>query len=273
MNRDEYEKLPSICSMGILIFDPIWSEKAHRSGDNEFLYIRKGKVKLEIDGSKFAAGAGDILFVPQGTVHRDEFDIGSELEVLIIHFLWEAENDFFSKVSNKALKSLPASEKALIMEMADHLRLDFSGHTDEDILVARSRFHTMLLLILRAVEKENAKKENSHSLSPGKEKNRKLMTDAKKFLEKHYSEKISLDEIAEHLSVSPFHLSRVFSQESNFSLFSYLTSLRMNKAETLIRDGKMNVSEAAYAVGYEDSSYFSKAFKKYFGRKPSEIVS
>ena len=268
MDPDEYEKLPSIRSMGILIFDPIWSEKAHRSGSNEFLYIRKGKVKLEIADTKFAAGEGDMLFVPKATVHRDEFDIGSELEVLIIHFLWEAEEDFFSRVSNRALKNLPLSEKALIMELADHLRLDFSGHTNEDMLVARSRFHAMLLLMLRAVEKNKAPAKSS----PGKSKNSRLMTDAKKFLEKHYCEKISLDEIARHLSVSPFHLSRVFSQESNFSLFSYLTSLRMNKAETLIRDGKMNVSEAAYAVGYEDSSYFSKAFKKYFGRKPSDIV-
>ncbi|MDD4538867.1 MAG: helix-turn-helix transcriptional regulator, partial [Lentisphaeria bacterium] len=80
-----------------------------------------------------------------------------------------------------------------------------------------------------------------------------------------------LEMLAEFLSVSPFFLSRVFNSESGFSLSEYLTMVRMNQAKTLLLDGRMNVSEIADAVGYEDSGYFSKVFKRHFGCSPSSM--
>lgn len=272
MRLEGFEALPEIRSMGVCLFDPVWSERAHETKVNEFLYVRKGRVKLEIGGAKFAAGPGDMLFVPARTQHRDEFDIRSELEVFMIFFSWAAERDFFGKVSNAAIKALSKSERDGILKLVDMLREDFLGHEAMDSLISRSRMHTMLLSLLRAVSKTESGSAESASGKAGDRKRRKLMLEAKRFLEGHYMERLSLEDIAAHLSVSPFHLSHVFSRESNFSLFEYLTSLRMERAKLLIEEGRMNVSEAAFAVGYENFSYFSKSFKRHFGRSPSSFA-
>jgi two-component system response regulator YesN len=98
------------------------------------------------------------------------------------------------------------------------------------------------------------------------------MLAARQYLAEHYTHPITLEEIAAAVGVSAFHLSHVFSEESEFSLFAYLTALRLEKARELLQAGGHNVSEVAAAVGYESSNYFSKVFRKHFGRPPSEFM-
>jgi two-component system response regulator YesN len=69
--------------------------------------------------------------------------------------------------------------------------------------------------------------------------------------------------------VSPYHLSHVFSRESDFTLWGYLMQVRMTEAKKLLRTGRLNVSEVGRAVGYEDPNYFSKAFRKHVGQSPT----
>lgn len=73
-----------------------------------------------------------------------------------------------------------------------------------------------------------------------------------------------------HLQVSPFYLSRVFSQESDFSLFEYLTEVRINEAKKLLSDGRLLVSEVAQRTGYDNGNYFSKVFRRKVGCSPSK---
>ena len=79
---------------------------------------------------------------------------------------------------------------------------------------------------------------------------------------------MSLNDIARALRVSPFYLSHVFGKESDFSLFNYLTALRMNRAKELLAEGKLNVAEAASMVGYDNTHYFAKIFRQHFGHAP-----
>ena len=71
--------------------------------------------------------------------------------------------------------------------------------------------------------------------------------------------------MASALHVSGYHLSHVFSRESNFSLFAYLTAVRMEKAKALLAEGELTVSQVAHAVGYATPNYFSKVFRKQCG--------
>jgi AraC-like DNA-binding protein len=57
------------------------------------------------------------------------------------------------------------------------------------------------------------------------------------------------------------------------SLFACLTMLRMNKARDLLLKGNRKVSAVARAVGYENSNYFAKVFRKYFGQSPSDVAA
>ena len=98
------------------------------------------------------------------------------------------------------------------------------------------------------------------------------MQQARCYLQNHFTGPVCLDDIARALDISSYYLSRIFSEEHDFSLFTYLTALRMERARELLQTGHCNVSEAARAVGYENSNYFSKVFHKHFGRPPSEYL-
>ena len=78
----------------------------------------------------------------------------------------------------------------------------------------------------------------------------------------------SLPMLAEEAGCSPFHLSRIFTQESGVSIPKFLRMKRMEKAGELLKLGRANVTEAALTVGYASLSAFNKAFLEYFGCCP-----
>ena len=82
---------------------------------------------------------------------------------------------------------------------------------------------------------------------------------------------ISLPSMAKMRSVSPEHLSRTFRKETGFGFSEYLTLVRLQKAEYMLKNepGK-SVSDVAYACGFNDSNYFSDKFRKAYGISPSK---
>ncbi len=156
--------------------------------------------------------------------------------------------------------------------MFDRLRMDRSGDDETHRLLVRSRVLTILLFLLQeCIRVRQRCRKHPRQLS-GVQRRQALMLRARAFLEAHFKEPLSLDTIARSLKVSPFYLSHVFSKESDFSLFAYLTALRMNRAKELLAQGALNVSEVAGAVGYENSHYFAKIFRQHFGHAPIGTV-
>ena len=87
-------------------------------------------------------------------------------------------------------------------------------------------------------------------------------------LREQLAEPLTLEEIGRRVGCSQFYLSRIFSQEMGRGIFQYLRALRMERAAELLREGKMNVTQVALAVGYTSPSHFSTAFHETFGCCP-----
>lgn len=87
-------------------------------------------------------------------------------------------------------------------------------------------------------------------------------------LRENLAEPLSLDELGRRVGCSPFHLSRIFSQEAGKTIAAQLRDLRMERAAELLREGRANVTEAAVAVGYSSLSHFTVAFRDAFGCCP-----
>lgn len=93
---------------------------------------------------------------------------------------------------------------------------------------------------------------------------------AEQYIHAHYHENISLKGVASllYLNVSYFSVSFKNITGKNFS--EYLTAVRMDQAKLLLQDKTLKINQVARMVGYEDCSYFGKAFRKYTGLIPSE---
>jgi two-component system response regulator YesN len=95
---------------------------------------------------------------------------------------------------------------------------------------------------------------------------------AVEYIRNHYAEELTLNSAAEAAGVSSAYLSRLFSEHFRTSFIDYLTELRIEKGEKLIRESGKSVKEIAFAVGYQDPNYFSKIFRKLRGQSPTEFA-
>lgn len=84
----------------------------------------------------------------------------------------------------------------------------------------------------------------------------------KEYLQEHYAEDVSLQELAAVVNLSPFHLARVFRQEVGLSPHVYQTKLRLARAKTLLRHG-YDVGYVAHETGFFDQSHFTQQFKRH----------
>lgn len=89
-----------------------------------------------------------------------------------------------------------------------------------------------------------------------------------KYVEEHFSEKITLDDIAEILEMNSDYLSTLFKKETNMNFSGYVTNIRMEHAKKLLLETNDTIAAIGENVGYQDSKYFSQQFKKNVGVKP-----
>ncbi len=98
-----------------------------------------------------------------------------------------------------------------------------------------------------------------------------IIAKAIEFVNENYTKDINLADVAKHVSVSPYYLSKLFKSERNQNFIEYLTDLRIEAAKKMLVDSDMSAKEVCYAVGYSDPSYFSKVFRKTTGLTPVEF--
>ncbi|GAF65487.1 putative response regulator [Bacillus sp. TS-2] len=86
--------------------------------------------------------------------------------------------------------------------------------------------------------------------------------EAKKYVETHINERITMEGVAQHLYMNSSHFSRIFKKETNETFIEYVTKLKMKKAVDYLKNTNKTVEEISYRLGYENTSYFIKLFKK-----------
>ncbi len=263
-------ELPVILAMSDNIYDPVWSEHFHESSCFELLHVMAGHFKLTFaDGRCFPAGPGDTLLIPPGVSHSDCFEKEEELEIFQILFTWGADRAIVDRYGNGWLRHQSAEDRRLLRNFFDLLRLETASDA-LSMLLAESVLLSTLSVLYRAAIPQEPMQENT-GLST-KQQHLQLILRAKKYIHRHYQEPIRLTDVALYLQVSSFHLSRVFSRESDFSFFDYLLEVRLNEAKQLLRSGRYRVGEVAFRVGYEDAGYFSRLFKARVGCSPKEYA-
>lgn len=82
------------------------------------------------------------------------------------------------------------------------------------------------------------------------------------YLQTHYSEKITLDDIAKNVFMSPAYLSRTFKHETGSTIIAFLNRIRIEKSKELLAQKDMNLLQVAFQCGFESQSYFSHIFKE-----------
>ena len=89
------------------------------------------------------------------------------------------------------------------------------------------------------------------------------------YIAEHFTEPITLADVARAARLSRFHFCRLFHQETTMPFHDYVQELRVTRAKALLADRYLRVSEIAYAVGFNDLSHFDRTFRKVVGCSPT----
>lgn len=92
------------------------------------------------------------------------------------------------------------------------------------------------------------------------------------YIGEHYSEPVTVNDMAEQVNLSPSSFSHLFREVTGRSPYQFLKEIRLDKARELLLDGRLSVTDVSRAVGYSSASHFIKEFRSRFGTTPRAYV-
>lgn len=240
----------------------------------ELAYVLSGAGKYDIDGKIYDVREGDLLILNPGVYHQALQ--GCEGAV--------PTTEFFVGFSDIRLPDypcnyLPVPNGGHIIHTTGELRQKISrictAMEVENMVCREGRYFMLksylmqLILLVIREQCETAAPGGSYAFESANKKY--IVERIIDYFEDHYSEKISLDQIAENMYLSPFYISKIFKSEIGDTPIRHLINIRLEKAKTLLESGSnSSIQEIAAMVGYDDAYHFSKLFKKHYGLSPSQ---
>jgi len=141
------------------------------------------------------------------------------------------------------------------------MNVHFSGNEAElanwnSVTEIKSYFLKIFLIGLKKIEEENCKSFSK--------KTQKIIN----YIHRHYSEFITIEDVAENTNISAVYLCQIFKKEMGVTFLEYLTDYRIKIAKDLLASGDYKIYEISQMVGYKTSQYFSQVFRKATGVNP-----
>ena len=101
-------------------------------------------------------------------------------------------------------------------------------------------------------------------------KHERIITAVKEYVDRNYSKKITLEDVAKSVYISPSYLSKLIKSHTGHSFRHIVNMARIAESVRLLEHTDKSLSEIAFATGFEDHSYFTKVFKKHMQMNPSD---
>lgn len=249
---------------------------SHWHADLEFIVILQGRMLYSINGKNYLLEEGQSLFVNSNRLHFGHSIEGQDCYYLCVLFhpslLYITEDIKESYVeaicqgtslpylifsSSNKLQNENINKLIQIYEISQEKALGFE-------LAVLSHIYSLWLSIFENIKKIKSKEE------PMSEKRRETLYSMIGYIQKHYSEKIILKDIAAAGSVCRSSCCDIFSSLLQMTPMEYLTNYRLEKSIGYLSNSKLSITEIALLCGFNSSSYFTEIFHREMGCTPTE---
>lgn len=240
----------------------------HWHRELEILRVREGELLLYLNNEEYRLKANDIAFIAPGTLHRGD-PIGCTYECAVFDMRITAgyTNNRVSEMiqpiiaSDVELSPLCAEAESAAASLFDCLASEDEYYElNASALVAGIIYELYKGGAVKPFQRENKRLAHRRAAMA-------LLIDK---IEKEYTHKITLADLAEMTQINEKYLCRFFKEFTGQTPIDYINRLRIDRACYDMTVNKMNVTEAAYESGFNELSYFSKIFKKYKGITPGQ---
>lgn len=229
-------------------------------------YVLRGRGYVEWEGHTYTVLPGEIFLLDLSLAHRYYADPQDPWELLWVHFDGTGCSDYFRLLGADDNPVLQTANRSETEEQFRQLfKLFRHRPCGLEALASCAITHILTQLIVARAE-AGAELASLQSL-PYPDVIRHSIA----YLEANYQYPLQLEEIAQQVTLSPFHFARLFKRTTGSSVMEYLLRIRLRMAKHLLTQTAMPVSEIADKCGFADPSYFSRTFKRWEGATPSEF--
>ncbi|MBO7148890.1 MAG: helix-turn-helix transcriptional regulator [Clostridia bacterium] len=232
----------------------------------EVEYIKRGNARLSINGSVFEGGEGCLTFLSPMDFHHVESTDGNKFILSVCAIREEAVPDELKLMLEgyKPPYFLKIKPESQIDKLLDYF--DTVCDKNDDETSARYIAHLIISLLVREVmQGKNLIKPADMVANDNQLKNIKMIM---QYIELHYNEKISREDIAREFNYSPVYLSKFFKKLTGEGLFDHIKGVRMKMAQKLLGTTDMAIGDVIKEVGYNSPSLFYKHYYEYFSTTP-----
>lgn len=250
----------------------------HRNDDIELVRLQSGRMKAVIEDESFEMEAGDFLFINKGRLHQltTDQDDCSFICMLINPRVFRHEIAIGEEIVRQLLSPLApsclylqASDKYCreIVWMMDHL-IDYQEVT---FMSSYMEFIGIIHLIMSRLYILN--KPESGSIKSESPATRETLDKILSYIQQHYMEKLTLEQIASAGNVSRTRCCQLFKAYVGVTPIEYLNHHRLTISRSMLCDSQNSVAEISAACGFSHQSYFAQQFVRKYGYTPSEYRS
>ncbi|MDY3845973.1 MAG: AraC family transcriptional regulator [Eubacteriales bacterium] len=228
-----------------------------RIGVNRVYFIHSGRASFYMGNRTLPITPGNIYLFPRNI----EFNIKAEDECVVDHTFFDF---YLNTCSSDEIIEVPKDFNGLIRATADALiyiaenKSMFSERKRNEFYEPSKAYLASLIFLLMKVSDSLTFLSDTRIL------------EALAFMQKNMFSKISVSDVAGYVNLDYGYFIKLFKKNMHISPYQYIKNYRLNRAISLIKNGK-SVGEAAEAAGYDSEATFSHTVKKYTGMLPSEL--
>ncbi len=237
----------------------------------KILLLLSGSGGYTVDGQRYALQSGDIVLIASHSVHRPEFEPGAAYERIILYI----SPDFLRRTSTPDCDLTACfrsdrghvlrpeePERGKLFALAAALERELAGDGYGRVLLCHGAVLRLLVYIGRNLRRSDAPQPGP--VTPGNERVVAIV----RYLDRHLTEDIAIEELAERFYLSKYHMMRLFRRETGTTIHGYLTERRLALARELMAGG-MSATDACFRSGWRSYSSFTRAYGKRFGSTPT----
>lgn len=227
--------------------------------------VEQGALGFYYHGANVVAPAGSINLANPGDVHTGQAAAEMGWTYRMFYFDCACLHAIAAELGGNS-RDLPffahgvLDDPALAQQICD-LHLTVESASSEQLEIESRLLAVLANLIMRHAAMRPALRRIAE--------NHQAVKRAREYLETHYAENVSLEQLAQIAYLSPFHLVRLFHQEVGLPPHVYLTQVRVNHAKTLLAHG-YPITDVAFDVGFVDQAHLHKRFKRIVGITPGQ---
>ncbi len=260
---------------------PQMMSPAHIHNYIEILYALSGKYQILLNNKEYRFQTGDMVLINSNEIHHIFSLDESENEYIVIKFepemLYTTAQSLFemkyvmpfilNESTHQKVFLKEDIEKTLIPELIKGISTEFTEKKYGYELAVRANIYNLFLYILRRWNEQNM------DLNIDQEINKDMVGRMQKvfdYIEENYQNDITALDMAQLCNLSYSYFSRLFTRIMKRSFREYLNYVRITKAEKLLTNAELNITEIAMQVGFSTSSYFIQQFKQYKDISPKQ---